>query len=271
MDRRTLMYTEPFRDSDPYTVSPVQAEWDMYWAAQQRPAQLIYEVVAIFYRKFIIKRILNHFVNKYFPAGAELLHAGCGSGQVDSDIGTRVSISALDISPKALSLYKKFQPNAVRLIHGSISAVAAADRTFDGVYNLGVMEHFTELEIRQILNEFNRVLKSGGKMVLFWPPAFGLTVRALAVIHWGMRKFGSQVRLHPPELTHVRSRRQMETYLNSTGFSLIEFYFGSRDLYTHAVIVGQKIRGVSEVLHSANDGGFEVKRTSAVFGSGGNS
>jgi dolichol-phosphate mannosyltransferase len=241
MDSRALLYAEPFHSSVPDAPGPVQVEWDTYWSVRHRPAQLIYDVVAMFYRRVIIRRIVNYFITKYFSDGAHLLHAGCGSGQVDIDIGTRVYISALDISPNALSLYRKFQPNVSRLIHASIFAVSAPDSSFDGVYNLGVMEHFTETEILQILKEFNRVLREGGKIVLFWPPVFGLTVGVLTALHWSMRRFGSQLQLHPPELTRVRSRKQVQAYLTAAGFSLIEFYFGPRDLFTHAVIIGQKV------------------------------
>jgi predicted SAM-dependent methyltransferase len=112
---------------------------------------------------------------------------------------------------------------------------------YEGVYNLGVMEHFTEDEIRAILKEFHRVLKPGGKIALFWPPSFGLSVRFLSVVHWACHKLGrDDVKLHPDEITHVRSKLQVRSYLEECGFSLVEFYFGSRDLFTHAVVVGQK-------------------------------
>jgi dolichol-phosphate mannosyltransferase len=241
IERQSLIYAEPFNPTGELQPTVVQQEWDTYWAAKRQPGTLMYDLVAAFYRKFIIKRILNHFIWKHFTPKAEVLHAGCGSGQVDVDIAQTLRISALDISPQALSLYKKCQPNSARLIHGSIFAIQVPDASYDGVYNLGVMEHFTEQEIHQILSEFNRILKPGAKMVLLWPPSFGITVRTLAAIHWVMRKVAkSELKLHPDEITHVRSRRQVQQYLKATGFSLVEFYFGPRDLFTQAVVVGQK-------------------------------
>ena len=198
-------------------------------------------MVAASYRKLIIKPFLNYFVGKHFSSQAQVLHAGCGSGQVDTDIASKVAISALDISPQALSIYRKFQPNSAQLIHGSIFSIPVPDSTYDGVYNLGVMEHFTEPEIQQILKEFHRVLKPGGKIALFWPPAFGVTVRFLAFTHWVLHKLGkTDIKLHPDEITHVRSRSQAGAYLQESGFSLVEFYFGPRDLFTQAVVIGSK-------------------------------
>jgi len=243
IDRQSLIYAEPFKDIASLEPTQAQAEWDEYWLSKKKPGALIYDLVAAFYRKFIIKGTLNHFINKHFDAGAEVLHAGCGSGQVDTDIANRVSITAMDISQQALSSYGKFQPKSVRLIHGSIFAIPCPDSAFDGVYNLGVMEHFTEEEIRKVLDEFNRVVKPGGKIVLFWPPAFGVTVNFLSAVHWLLHKMGkTDIKLHPDEITHVRSRTQVRTYLEASGFSLADYYFGPRDLFTQAVVTGRKER-----------------------------
>jgi ubiquinone/menaquinone biosynthesis C-methylase UbiE len=167
---------------------------------------------------------------------------------VDIDIADRVRISALDISAPALGIYRKSNPKAEQLIHASIFNIPAPDESFDGVYNLGVMEHFTEPEILQILKEFHRVLREGGKILLFWPPSFGLTVRVLAGVHWFANKVLSKpLKLHPDEITHVRSKRQVRAYLKDSGFLMVEFYFGFRDVFTQAVVVGYKPTRVDAV------------------------
>lgn len=246
LDRDALLYTPPFEPDAATQHAPRDVatgrEWDAYWLAKDKPASLVYDLIAVFYRKFIIRRIVNHFIPKYFPLGGEILHAGCGSGQVDTDIAKKMSVCALDISPQALAIYRKSQPQVTRLIHASIFDIPVPDDTYDGIYNLGVMEHFTERQIEQILKEFHRVLKPGGRITLFWPPAYGLTVRFLAVVHWILRRTGSNknLKLHPDEITHVRSKQQIQRYLDSAGFSFVKFYFGMRDLFTYTVIVGEK-------------------------------
>ncbi len=253
IDSRALLYAEPFNADPQLEATDAQREWDSYWCEKKKPGALIYDLIAAFYRKFIIKPSLNHFAGKYFLPRAEVLHAGCGGGQVDDDIAGSLRISALDISSQALSVYRKYQPRSERLIHGSIFEIAAPDATFDGVYNLGVMEHFTEAEIHRILREFHRVVKPGGKIILFWPPSFGLTVCVLAVVHWVLRRIGkSEIKLHPDEITHVRSRRQVGAYLSAAGFSLLNFHFGGRDLFTQVVVVGQRDSVVVKAIPGGN-------------------
>jgi dolichol-phosphate mannosyltransferase len=246
ISREHFLYAEPFHSAGAsHTESSAEREWDEYWLMKRQPGGLIYDLIAAFYRKLIIKRTLNHFINKHFRAGSRVLHAGCGGGQVDKDIVPRFVISALDISRPALSSYRKLHGGAPELIYGSIFAIPATDAFFDGIYNLGVMEHFTEADIHRILAEFNRVLRLDGKIVLFWPPVFGISVRFLAAARWILQKIKKkEVKFHPDEITHVRSKRQIRGYLRQGGFVLDEYYFGARDLFTQVVIVGRKTETV---------------------------
>jgi glycosyltransferase involved in cell wall biosynthesis/predicted SAM-dependent methyltransferase len=241
-NRERYEIAEPFRPEllKGGTVDP--QNWDDYWSAKDNKSTLLlYDLIAAFYRKFIIKPSLNRFILGNFNAESRLLHAGCGSGQVDRDIGAKIGISALDISPAALSIYKKANKHYRELIHGSIFDIPVPGNSFDGIYNLGVMEHFSEEEIVKILLEFNRVLKPGGKIVLFWPPEFGLSVMVLKLAHFVLnRVLNKNIFLHPAEITRVRSRRQIEGYLRNAGFRLISYSFGIRDLFAHVVIIGEK-------------------------------
>jgi ubiquinone/menaquinone biosynthesis C-methylase UbiE len=83
-----------------------------------------------------------------------VLHAGCGSGQVDEYIVNYIRITALDISPNALRIYKKIHGEKCSTVLGTIFELPFPDQSFDGIYNLGVMEHFTEDDIQKILRSF---------------------------------------------------------------------------------------------------------------------
>jgi dolichol-phosphate mannosyltransferase len=246
---KSIFNPEKFEISEPFPEELLHKDvqdgqgWEAYWENQKTKAGgLAYDAVAAFYRKFIIRRALNHFVDKYFEPGSQVLHAGCGGGQVDTDIRNRVEITALDISVNALNMYKRTNGDACMLLHGSIFKVPLADESFDGIYNLGVMEHFTEGEIQQILAEFQRVLKPGGRLIIFWPPEFGVSVMFFKMLTLVYKEIlgKTDVKFHPDEITRVKSRSHVSQIFEAENFDLVRYYFGPLDFFTYAVIVAQK-------------------------------
>lgn len=226
--------------------------WEDYWASQK--GRSLYDIVAAIYRKLIIKRALNVFVREYFQKGSSILHAGCGGGQVDKDIREEYSLTALDISVNALSLYDRANKNKCKLLHGSIFEIPLADSSLDGIYNLGVMEHFTEDEIRLIFKEFNRVIKDGGRVIIFWPPKFGLSV----IFFKGLAKFlnifveEKNMKFHPDELTRLQSFNHAKNLVAGSGFGIIRYYFGPKDLFTQVALVLEKKYPENQINSAGN-------------------
>lgn len=219
----------------------IEQDWDVYWADKDRSSNAVYDFLAGIYRRLIVKNILNHFIRKHFQKGQKVLHAGCGSGQVDTDIREVIDITALDISAHALKIYRKVNGSECKVVQGNIFALPFESNSFDGLYNLGVVEHFTPDEIRQILIECKRVLKPGGKIVVLWPPTFGFTVFVLDSAHFILNKiFRMKVKLHPDEITRARSREHAVETFEKAGFEIIEYYFGPRDIFTQVVVVARK-------------------------------
>lgn len=219
---------------------PVQG-WDAYWSQKTKPASKLYDSIASAYRTKVIRRELERAITANFPAGSFLLHAGCGSGQVDKRLHERVSITAVDLSPAALDLYRRHNPAATAVRQADIFSLPFPDESFDGAYNLGVLEHFTTDEIDRILGEIRRVLKGNGKLVVFWPHARATSVAVLGAAHWLLNS-GSKTRisLHPPEISLLRGRKHAEEILRRAGFSMCSYAFGARDFFVQAVVVGQK-------------------------------
>ena len=218
-----------------------EKEWDKYWTKKKTTSQAVYRFIAKLYRDLIIKRALNYFIEKEFKKGAKLLHAGSGAGQVDKDLVLNFNITALDISSEALKLYKLCNGEKTKTVKASIFEIPARDSTFDGVYNLGVMEHFTKEEDEKILCELRRVLKPNGKIVLFWPPKYGPTVLFLNSTHFILNRIlKKNIRLHPEEISLVESKKQVTEILQKCGFKLLQFYFGPKDLFTHCVVIAKK-------------------------------
>jgi dolichol-phosphate mannosyltransferase len=219
-------------------------EWNEYWGQREpRPEYKFYEIVASFYRKYLIKGTLNHFIRKTFRPGEHLLHAGCGGGEVDEDVVAFADVTALDISPAAINKYKsRLKANA---IVGDIFQLPPDGPRYDGIYNLGVMEHFSPDEIRRILVQFNRALNGNGRLLLFWPPVFGASVIALRILRWSFQRvLRRDIVFHPAEPSLLRSRKEVSSFLKEAGFQLTEFSFGMRDAFTYAVVVADKKQGI---------------------------
>jgi SAM-dependent methyltransferase len=220
----------------------MRSMWDGYWDGKKPQAEKsAYDVIASFYRNYLIKPSLNRFIRDSFAPRAELMHAGCGGGEVDTDVVAYAKVTAVDISPNAVARYRALHGNRAECSVADIFQLSEFRSRFDGVYNLGVMEHFSEDQLRRIFKEFNAVLKPGGRVVLFWPPVYGLSVIALHMIHFVLnRVLRRGVQLHPPEPTKLRSRRQVEELLHESGLKLQSISFGVRDALTYAVVVAQK-------------------------------
>ena len=154
-------------------------------------------------------------------------------------------ITAVDISLPALESYRRNNPGAEAIRRGDILHLdEVAGGSFDGAYNLGVVEHFTQDQIVQILREMGRTVKPGGKVVIFWPHRCATSVFVLRLIHRVLDLFHGKgeevVRLHPPEISLLQSRDQAREVVERAGFNLVEYYFGMRDLLVQAVVVGCK-------------------------------
>lgn len=240
INHERFLVGKPFLKKNPRIA--LREDWDAYWAQQKTTGRLVYDAVAAFYRKVIIINSLNYFIRKYFPRGADVVHAGCGSGQVDTNVVDLVSVTALDISPAALSIYNTIHHGKASLVHGSIFDMPLKKASMDGIYNLGVMEHFTEGDIAKILKEFYRVLKPKGRVMLFWPPEFGMSVIFFKVLSFFVKGIlgKKHVKFHPDEISRIRSKRHAYTIMENAGYRVIRYSFGIRDMFTYAVIVAEK-------------------------------
>ena len=85
------------------------------------------------------------------------------------------------------------------------------------------------------------MIKKGGKIVLFWPPVFGLSVIALHIIHFIMKYvLKNKNKLHPEEPNKLKSKKLAFELLSSNGFIPKEWSFSIKDFFTYVVLVGEK-------------------------------
>ena len=225
-------------------------EWDKYWQNKNaKPRQTdsnsfsLYDKIATFYRRYLIRPNLDNHISKIFEPGSSLVHAGCGSGEVDKNLVEKMGIKAVDFSSQALEIYRANHREKAETYKADILNLPFKDKEFDGVYKLGVMEHFAREDILRILTEFHRITKDGGKVVLFWPPVYGVSVIGLHIIHAFMRLvLGKKSKLHPEEPSKLRSRTAAFTLLTEAGFTPKSWSFSYADFFTYVVLVGEKTK-----------------------------
>lgn len=122
---------------------------------------------------------LAEFVDLYGLKDKKVLEVGSGQGSLQDLVD---DYTGLDISAAAASKYHK------KFVVASATAMPFADNTFDAVWTVWVVEHIPEPE--RALREMRRVLKPGGKLMLYvaWNAdswlADGFDVRPYSDFNW---------------------------------------------------------------------------------------
>lgn len=147
----------------------VRESWNLYWGRVSRISWF-----ANFYRKEFLSKPMSRMIEKYFPPSGKFLEAGCGSA-TDTFFYDKKSrkFIGMDISETALRLAKG-QKNMDEVRMGDICAMPFSEASFDGIWNLGVMEHFKAEVMGQAFAEMRRILKPGGHIILLWPSIWNL-------------------------------------------------------------------------------------------------
>ena len=81
-----------------------------------------------------------------------------------------------------------------------------------------------------------------GKLVLFWPPEYGLSViffKIMVFITKNILRI-KDVKFHPTEVNRIKSKAHAKSIVERSGFNMLEYRFGIRDLFTYCVIVAEK-------------------------------
>jgi sterol 24-C-methyltransferase len=106
------------------------------------------------------------------PQGSIVLDAGCGEGHTAMRLAERfgLQVEGIDLLDFNIArgrelVERRGVGSRVRLEVGDYTSLPFADETFDGVYTIESLVHAPEPQ--SALKEFLRVLKPGGKLVLF--------------------------------------------------------------------------------------------------------
>ncbi len=210
--------------------------WNIYWSSLRGRRSLLGRFLELF-RKYIIAPAVAHYFDRYFAKKGTFVEAGSGSAQTSAKIkkyGRK--IIAVDISEEALKQASKARVvDETRL--ADIRKMPFRKESLDGVWNLGVMEHFEEKDTIRIMNHLHELLKKDGKAVLLWPADYSLFRILVVPFETIVRIFRRDYRVFPDEVCRIHSKRHLISILNKTKFKRYRIHFSIRDAYTHYVIV----------------------------------
>lgn len=131
--------------------------WDEHWMSNAKEDELKAE------NQFILDTIC-----KYNNQGDRILEAGCGSGFFLYPMHyCGFKAIGVDFAKKTLYSVKRRVPQ-LKLCVGNLEKLPFRDKSFDGYWSIGVIEHF-KYGYAQILNECYRILKIGGIAYISFP------------------------------------------------------------------------------------------------------
>ncbi len=175
----------------------------------------------------LAKRELLNFID---PKPHEtLFDAGCGTGgnmlllhyKVKSIVGMDYSQGAVERCQRRINSTGLSNATVIR---GSITQIPLSDCSIDKLLCLSVLQYLDDAEVRKSLQEFRRVLKDGGIVILHVKNIFSLYLGTLWMAKRVKLLFGIRSKLE-----HYRSYRWYLRELKSLGFAVTAYY--SSDLF----------------------------------------
>ena len=148
--------------------------------------------------------------------GDRIVDAGCGSGVIADYLATSgADVTAIDANPEAIrfaaSVFKR--PN-LRFVSGFIDADLPFDTPVDKIYSLEVIEHMYEPQGTATLQNFFRLLRPGGRVLLTTPNYHSLW----PLLEWTLDHFALVPALDEGQHVAHYHRRSLRRAAESAGF-----------------------------------------------------
>ncbi|MFZ5759339.1 MAG: class I SAM-dependent methyltransferase [Thermodesulfobacteriota bacterium] len=136
--------------------------WDQHWQGVSGAADITRA-----------NRLVNTMTARYLPTGAKVLEGGCGTGRnVYSLQQAGFAAYGLDYAAQTVARAAALFPE-LQIVLGDVRRLPFADKSFDGYWSIGVIEHFFD-GYDEVAAEMERVIKPGGLLFLSFPQMFSL-------------------------------------------------------------------------------------------------
>lgn len=181
------------------------------------------------------------------PPGAPILDVGCGLGSWAFFLASRgFNAVAVDFSTELLRKARTRGHAGVRWAAGLAESLPFASDTFDGLISWGVIEHYEEGP-EEVLSEFARVLRPGGRLVVTVPLDGTKQRHALEVVDAGKPKDVFYEYYFTPE--------ELTGHLGMTGFTDVTARPISKGPH---VVAPHAVRWLEDRHPLVRDGGIQL-------------
>jgi len=179
-------------------------------------------------------------IRKHIPLNTsyKILDYGCGEGRVLKEVKSmnpNATLYGVDVSLVALNIARKSFKNLLFYKVQEGGTIPLKDRTVDCILAIDVIEHVYDTEY--MFNEFARILKPGGK-ILISTPYCGI-IKNLIIALVGFEK------VYDPTGPHIRyfTKNSLTKCLNDIGCKSLQWeYFGRvYPIYKGMFVIAEKI------------------------------
>ncbi len=121
------------------------------------------------YRDYISKKVIlkTLSINK----DSKVIDFGCGVGRVSKEIAPIVNkIVGLDVSDKMIDVAKQINSASnieYYTVDKKLTEILGENNDFDLMFSYWVFQHISDLKIKELMNEFNSIIKRNGSIYIF--------------------------------------------------------------------------------------------------------
>lgn len=216
-------------------------DWMKHWGNENQ--ELFSQKFFSFYRKAVFARTVAWFIERFFPRAGVFVEAGSGTAEtsmrIDKKNGARILVAADMIVP----VLEHCHPIMDVRLGADNFRLPFRDGAVDGLWNVGVMEHFLHERIDAMMKEFLRVLAPGAPILLLWPATDSLPQKGLRLVEKVINRRkaeGDLFKFHPDEISKLRSSQEGRDVLSRNGFEPVFIDAGLRSLMAFKTVVGRR-------------------------------